>query len=178
VFRSNSTSTLEAGDQCLRVKWSQKSEGRTEMRFQRTGGKGFKVLLRQGLKDKTLGERGSLRCCKSKASCSLLLPDKRLAQMKHKIKTRELKEGECCCDKVLSSNPKEKTTLGVDNLGLGCLPLLDSKGTTSARERETRSVATARLSSSLSMAKGFSIRGHETRTYLCACHLGFLFSKL
>ena len=31
----------------------------------------------------------------------------------------------------------------------------------------------ARISSSLSMAEGFSIRGHETRTYLCACHLGF-----
>jgi hypothetical protein len=58
-------------------------------------------------------------------------------------------------------------TLGVDNLGLGHLPLLDSKGTTSTGEREARSVAMARLSSSLSMAKGFSIRGHETTTYLC-----------
>jgi hypothetical protein len=94
-------------------------------RFQRTRGKGFKVLLEQGLKDRTLGERGSLRCCKSKASCSLLLPGKRLAQIKHKNKTRELEEGECCYDKALSSNPKGKTTLGVDNLGLGCLPLLD-----------------------------------------------------
>jgi len=35
----------------------------------------------------------------------------------------------------------------------------------------------ARLSSSSSMAKSFSIRGHETRTYLCACHLGFLFNN-
>jgi hypothetical protein len=35
------------------------------------------------------------------------------------------------------------------------------------------SVSMARLSSSSSMTKIFSIRGHETRTYLCACHLGF-----
>ena len=35
----------------------------------------------------------------------------------------------------------------------------------------------ARLSSSSSMAKSFSIRGHETRIYLCACHLGFWFNK-
>ena len=76
--------------------------------IQRTRGKGFKVLQQEGLKDRTLGERGSLRCCKSKASCFVLLPDKRLAQMKHKIKTRRLKEGECCCGKALSSNPKEK----------------------------------------------------------------------
>jgi hypothetical protein len=41
-----------------------------------------------------------------------------------KIKTREFKEGECCKGKALSSNPKRKMTLGVDNLGLGCpLPL-------------------------------------------------------
>jgi hypothetical protein len=44
--------------------------------------------------------------------------------MKHKVKTRRLKEGECCCGKALSSNPKEKLTLGVDNLGLGRLPSL------------------------------------------------------
>jgi hypothetical protein len=36
-----------------------------------------------------------------------------------KIKTSEFKEGECCKGKALSSNPKIKTTLGVDNLGLG-----------------------------------------------------------
>jgi hypothetical protein len=36
-----------------------------------------------------------------------------------KIKTREFKEGECCKGKALSSNPKRKTTLGVDDLGLG-----------------------------------------------------------
>jgi hypothetical protein len=89
------------------------------MRFQRTRGKSFKVLLKQGLKNRTLGERGSLRCCKSKALCSLLLPGKWLAQMKHKIKTRRLNEGECCYNKALSSNPKGKTTLSVDNLGLG-----------------------------------------------------------
>jgi hypothetical protein len=90
----------------------------------RTGGKSSKVLLKQGLKNRTLGKRGSLRCCKSKASCSLLLPDKKLAQMKHKNKTRRLNEGECCYNKALSSNPKGKTTLSVDNLGLGCLPPL------------------------------------------------------
>ena len=27
------------------------------------------------------------------------------------------------------------------------------------------------------MAENISIRGHETRTYLCACHPGFLFSN-
>jgi hypothetical protein len=37
-----------------------------------------------------------------------------------KIKTREFKEGECCKGKTLSSNPKRKTAIGVDNLGLGC----------------------------------------------------------
>jgi hypothetical protein len=36
-----------------------------------------------------------------------------------KIKRRGFKEGECCKGKALSSNPKRKTTLGVDNLGLG-----------------------------------------------------------
>jgi hypothetical protein len=96
-----------------------------ETRFQRTRGKSFKVLLKQGLKDRTLGERGSLRCCKSKASCSLLLPDKRIAHIKHKIKTRKPNEGECCYNKALSSNPKGKMALSVDNLGLGCLPPLE-----------------------------------------------------
>jgi hypothetical protein len=32
----------------------------------------------------------------------------------------------------------------------------------------------ARLFLPSSMAENFSFRGHETRTYLCACHLGFL----
>jgi hypothetical protein len=59
--------------------------------IQRTRGKGFKVLLQQGLKDRTLRERGSLRCCLSKASCSLLPSSKT-----SKIKTRESEEGERC----------------------------------------------------------------------------------
>ena len=42
-----------------------------------------------------------------------------------KIKTREFKEGKCCKGKALLSNPKRKMTLGVDNLGLGHLLLLD-----------------------------------------------------
>jgi hypothetical protein len=44
--------------------------------------------------------------------------------MRHKIKIRRLNEGECFYNKALSSNPKGKTTLSVDNLGLGCLPPL------------------------------------------------------
>jgi hypothetical protein len=60
--------------------------------IQRTRGKGFKVLQQQGLKDRILGERGSLRCCLSKASCSLLLPGKQLAQRQVKIKIGEFKE--------------------------------------------------------------------------------------
>jgi hypothetical protein len=44
--------------------------------------------------------------------------------MKYKIKTIRLNEGECCYNKALSSNPKRKMTLSVDNLGLGrFLPL-------------------------------------------------------
>jgi hypothetical protein len=47
-------------------------------------------------------------------------PSQQMASSKtNKIKTREFEEGECCKDKALSSNPKRKTTLGVDNLGLG-----------------------------------------------------------
>jgi hypothetical protein len=45
--------------------------------------------------------------------------------MKHEIKTRELNEGECCYNKALSSNPKGKMALSVDNLGLGRLPPLE-----------------------------------------------------
>jgi hypothetical protein len=41
--------------------------------------------------------------------------------MKHKIKTRRFNEGECYYSKALSSNPKRKMALSVDNLGLGCL---------------------------------------------------------
>jgi hypothetical protein len=40
----------------------------------RTEGKSSEVLLWQGLRDKTLGERGSLQCFYGKASRSLLLP--------------------------------------------------------------------------------------------------------
>jgi hypothetical protein len=59
--------------------------------IQRTRGKGFKVLHQQDLKDRTLGERGSLRCCLSKASCSLLLPGKQLAQRQVKSRQESLK---------------------------------------------------------------------------------------
>jgi hypothetical protein len=44
--------------------------------------------------------------------------------MKHKIKTRRLNEGECFYNKALSSNPKGKMALCVDNLGMGHLPPL------------------------------------------------------
>jgi hypothetical protein len=37
---------------------------------------------------------------------------------------KRLNEGECCYSKALSSNPKGKMTLSVDNLGLGRLPPL------------------------------------------------------
>jgi hypothetical protein len=47
-------------------------------------------------------------------------PSRQTASSKtRKIKTGEFKEGECCKGKALSSNPKIKTALGVDNLGLG-----------------------------------------------------------
>jgi hypothetical protein len=47
--------------------------------------------------------------------------------MKYKIKTRRLDEGECCYSKALSSNPKIKMALSVDNLGLDVFFLLNSK---------------------------------------------------
>jgi hypothetical protein len=47
------------------------------------------------------------------------------ASIKDKIKTRECDEGECCYNKALSSNPRRKTALGVDNLGLRRLLLLE-----------------------------------------------------
>jgi hypothetical protein len=53
---------------------SKEKDAKAEGGRLRTRGKSFEVLLRQGLKIKTLRERGSLRCCYSKASCSLLLP--------------------------------------------------------------------------------------------------------
>jgi hypothetical protein len=49
------------------------------------------------------------------------------ASMKDKVKTRESNEGECCHSKALSSNPRRKTALSVDNLGLGGLLLLELK---------------------------------------------------
>jgi hypothetical protein len=65
-------------------------------------------------------------------------------------------------------------TLGVDRPRPGDVSLpLEVKMVRLAKGRRKRSVAMARLSSSSSMAKSFSIRGHETMTYLCACHLGF-----
>jgi hypothetical protein len=45
--------------------------------------------------------------------------------MKIKSRQEELNEGECCYSKALSSNPKRKTALSVDNLGLGRLLLLE-----------------------------------------------------
>jgi hypothetical protein len=75
-------------------------------RFQRTGGKIFKVLLEQGLKSRTLGERGSLRCCKSKASCSLLLLSKRLAQKQKNNPRQEVLLREVLLEKGLSTNPR------------------------------------------------------------------------
>jgi hypothetical protein len=47
------------------------------------------------------------------------------ASMKDKVKTGESNEGECCYNKARSSNPRRKTTLSVDNLGLGRLLLLE-----------------------------------------------------
>jgi hypothetical protein len=52
------------------------------------------------------------------------------------------------------------------------------KGATSKRGRRNRSVAMARLFLSSKMAENLSLWGHETRTYLCACHLGFYSSKI
>jgi hypothetical protein len=58
--------------------------------------------------------------------------------MKHKIKTRRLNEGECCYNKALSSNPKRKTALSVDNLGLGRLLPLEFKMVRLAKERKKK----------------------------------------
>jgi hypothetical protein len=58
--------------------------------------------------------------------------------MKHKIKTRIINEGECCYSKALSSNPKRKTTLSVDNLGLGCLLPLGVKMVWLAKGRKKK----------------------------------------
>jgi hypothetical protein len=58
--------------------------------------------------------------------------------MKHKIKTRKLNEGECCYNKALSSNPKRKTALSVDNLGLGRLLPLEFQMIRVAKEKEKK----------------------------------------
>jgi hypothetical protein len=76
--------------------------------IQRTRGKGFKVLLKQGLKDRTLGERGSLRCCLSKASCSLLLPGKQLAQRQVKSRQESLKRESVAKARLFHQTLKEK----------------------------------------------------------------------
>ena len=76
--------------------------------IQRTRGKGFKVLQWQGFEDRTLGERGSLRCCLSKASCSLLLPGKRLAQIQVKSRQESLKRESVAKARLFHQTLKEK----------------------------------------------------------------------
>jgi hypothetical protein len=76
--------------------------------IQRTRGKHFKVLQRQGLKDRTLGERDSLWCCLSKASCSLLLPGKRLAQKQVKSRQESLKSESVAKARLFHQTLKEK----------------------------------------------------------------------
>jgi hypothetical protein len=58
--------------------------------------------------------------------------------MKHKIKTRRLNEGECFYSKALSANLKRKTTLSVDNLGLGRLLPLEVKMAWLAKGRKKK----------------------------------------
>jgi hypothetical protein len=58
--------------------------------------------------------------------------------MKHKIKTRRINGGECCYKKALSSNPKRKMTLSVDNLGLGSFLPLEFKMVWLANERKKK----------------------------------------
>jgi hypothetical protein len=114
------TSTLEAKDQCLGL-WSQKvKDAQVEgEEIKRTRGKGFKVLQWQGLENRTLGKRGSLRCCLSKASCSLLLPGKWLAQRQAKSRQESLKRESVAKARFFHQTLKEKMALGVDNLGPG-----------------------------------------------------------
>ena len=95
--------------------------------------------------------------------------------MKHKTKSRGFDDEECCYSKALSANPRKiGPKCSRPRLKASLSQLVDS--TDSNKWREKGSVATARLSSS-SMAENFSQRGHETRTYLCACHLGFYSAK-
>jgi hypothetical protein len=64
VLGFNSSSTLEVLDQCLRVNGVNLVEdARVEGGRLRTRGKSSEVLLWQGLRIKSLGERGSLWCC-------------------------------------------------------------------------------------------------------------------
>ena len=76
--------------------------------IQRTRGKGFKVLQQQGLKDRTLGERGSLRCCLSKALYSLLLLGKQLAQRQVKSRQESLKRESVAKTRLFHQTLKEK----------------------------------------------------------------------
>jgi hypothetical protein len=62
------------------------------------------------------------------------------ASMKDKVKTRESNEGECCYNKALSSNPRRKMALSVDNLGLGRLLLLELKQVRLAKGEEEKGV--------------------------------------
>ena len=142
-----------------------------ETRFQRTRGKNFKVLLKQGLKDRTLGERGSIRCFLRKASCSLLLPSNQLAQRQVKSRQESLKRGSVAKARLFHQTLKEKCPQVQITQAWDVLFLLKFKGTTSLREEERKSVAMALLL--LQWLKSFSIRGHETTTYLCVCPLGF-----
>ena len=76
--------------------------------IQRKRGKGFKVLLKKGLKYRTLGERGSLRCCLSKALFSLLLSDKQLAQRQVKSRQESLKRESVAKARLFHQTLKEK----------------------------------------------------------------------
>jgi hypothetical protein len=53
---------------------------------------------------------------------------------------------------------------------------LTSESMASLGRRSNKSVVMTRLFLPSSMAENFSFRGHETRTYLCACHLVFFLS--
>jgi len=67
----------------------------------RTRGKSFEVFLKKCLKIKTVGERGSLRCCYNKASFSLLLPGKMTSsRIKYITKTRRFDEIRYCYNKA------------------------------------------------------------------------------
>jgi hypothetical protein len=104
---------------------SKVKDARVEGRQLRTRGKSSEVLQWQGLRIKTQGrEAHSGVAIARPRALSSFLRCQMASSMKHKIKTRKSNEGECCYSKALSSNPKRKTALSVDNLGLGrLLPL-------------------------------------------------------